>query len=582
MNTIPKTNRRAFLKRVALASTSSLAAGAFSRMQLMQSALAADNYSGLDDHKTLVCVFLFGGNDGFNMVVPNQSTAYNQYASIRQSMAVPKAGLHALGNIDYGFHPSCAELADLYQQGNLALIANAGNLIEPVTRTTINNQTAVLPPELFSHNDQQEFSSTLLAPAIGTTNKGWGGRMADLLQEANPQALLSASYTLDGSNIWQAGHRSRPMAVDASGVVPNFKYFENDSWPLWERSRTQAWESILNQSSSNLLMQQIAGDMLKTKGDLTELSSVLGSLAPINTEFNQQNNVARQLETAAKLIAARQTLGLKRQIIFVAASGYDTHSDQNGVQPVLLGGLSNALGSFNTAMDELGVSDSVTTFTLSEFGRSLTSNGDGTDHAWGSHHLVMGGAVSGGKAYGKFPNLRLDGPDDMFDDGRIIPTTSTDQYAATLGKWMDLSDSDLLDIMPNLHRFSKRDLGFMAKGTAPDSDGDGVPDSQDNCNNTANSNQLNSDNDPLGDACDADDDNDGMSDVWEKDNGLNPKSAHDKNLDADGDGFSNLQEFNFGTDPNIADTDKNNNDIPDVIDRRRGVLPAIFSLLFGD
>ena len=252
------------------------------------------------------------------------------------------------------------------------------------------------------------------------------------------------------------------MSISPSGNVPKFEYLDDSvlhHW--WGRSRVQAWDEILNLSPTNLLRQKVAIDFLNSKQNLGVLSTSIGSIEKIKTVFHKKNKLSQQLKSAAKLIAARQTLGLKRQIIFVQLGGFDTHSNQNAMQSILLGDLSSALNSFHKAMKELGVNNSVTTFTMSEFGRTLTSNRSGTDHAWGSHHLVMGGAVRGGAVYGEFPDISLGGPHDMFDDGRMIPTTSTDQYAASLGAWMGLSKSDLLEILPNLHRFSKRDLEVM-------------------------------------------------------------------------------------------------------------------------
>ncbi len=576
---IAQTSRRRFLKQFALTSLSGTLLGSHAQLKLMSTALAAGNISDSDDYKSLVCVFLYGGNDSFNMIVPNTTGAHQQYSSIRQALAIPKSQLISLDNLDYGMHPSCGELAALFNSGKLAVLANSGNLAAPTTRHQIQNQTALLPPELFSHNDQQEYAQTGMPPATGTSNSGWGGRMADLLQDANAGANLPPSFTLNGNNLWQPGAITNPLSVSPWGEVPGFKYFENDSWPVWEPSRTAAWEAIQNQAQTHILLQQIATDTLRTRDLLAELSSALAGAPIINTAFNSQSYLAQQLKTVAQLISVRQQLGLKRQIFFVAAGGFDTHSAQNDSQPTLLGGLSNALNSFYQATVELGISQSVTTFTNSEFGRTLTSNGDGTDHAWGAHQMVIGGSVAGGKTFGTFPDLTLDGPDDMYDDGRIIPTTSTDQYAATLGKWMGLGESDLLDVLPNLHRFSNQDIGFL---DFKDADGDGVQDAVDNCPNISNQNQANFEGDSLGDACDPDDDNDGMSDKWEIKHKLNPKYAGDRNWDMDADGFTNLEEYRFQSDPHRYNTDSNGNGVPDSTERKRAALSGINTLLLGD
>ncbi len=572
---IRETDRRAFLKKMALGSIGVSAAAMQGKLNLIQAALAAGDYTALPDHKSLVCVFLYGGNDAFNMFVPYATSAYNQYANIRKNLAIPRANLLPVTGNQHAFHPSMPKTRNLYNQGKTVLVSNLGTLYQPTTRAQVNNDTAVLPPDLFSHSHQQEIWQTGLSPATGVSHSGWGGRMADLLMDANSNADLPPTFTLNGSNLWQMGDLTEPLAVNPWSGVSNFENYNED----WSTERRATWEQMLALTRSHLLTSQLASTTVDIKNRLDALRSAWASSPTLQTPYDNQNDLAVQLHAVAKLISIRQTLGMKRQIFFVALGGFDTHGGQLNTHAAQLGKLDSALDSFYKMTQELGVANTVTTFTASEFGRSLTINGDGTDHAWGSHALVMGGAVAGGQIIGQLPQYVLGGPDDMFDDGRFIPTTATDQYGATLAKWMGVDNSDLADIFPHLNNFAAKDLGFLSN--IVDSDGDGIGDQADNCPANYNPGQANNDGDALGDVCDPDDDNDGMTDVWENAHGLNPNSAADKNLDPDHDGFTNLQESQFGSDPHVKDTDANHNGVPDSVDGRRGTLSAIIDLLLN-
>lgn len=571
---IREKNRRSFLKKIALGSFGMSALAMQGKLNLIQSALAAGNYANLPDHKSLVCIFLYGGNDAFNMFVPYETTAYNNYASIRKALAIPRASLLPVTGNQQSFHPSMPKTRGLYNQGKTALIGNVGALYQPVTKAQILNDTAVLPPDLYSHSHQQEIWQTGLSPAVGVSHSGWGGRMADLLMDANSNTDIPPTFTLNGSNLWQMGDLTEPLAVNPWSGVSNFEYYNEN----WSTARRATWEQMLALSRSHILASQLASTTTDIKNRLDALRSAWLNSPTLLTPYDTNNDLAQQLHAAAKLISIRETLGMKRQIFFVAMGGFDTHGDQLNTHAARLGKLDSALDSFYKMTQELGVENTVTTFTASEFGRSLTTNGDGTDHAWGSHALAMGGAVAGGQIIGQLPAYVLNGPDDAEDDGRFIPTIATDQYGATLAKWMGVDDTDLNDIFPHLNNFSTKDLGFLSN--IIDTDGDGVGDQADNCPATPNANQANNDNDALGDACDPDDDNDGMTDVWENAHRLDPKSASDKNLDPDNDGFTNLQESRFGSDPHVHDTDIDKNGIPDSVDkRRRSAITSVINLL---
>jgi uncharacterized protein (DUF1501 family) len=285
--------------------------------------------------------------------------------------------------------------------------------------------------------------------------------LADLLGSANSTANLPASASLSGTNPWQSGLQTQPFSIGSNGLA-DFSYLSDGNWPPHQSHRTELWNDILKLQRSHVFEQQSADAHLTTQSRIAEVTGALANVAEITTQYPEQNGLANNLRMVARLIAAREELGLKRQIFFIrAGGGWDTHGNQVISHANLLAGLNDALDAFYTTTEELGKQDSVTTFTASEFGRSSTSNGDGTDHGWGGHQLVMGGAVNGGQIHGVMPDITPGGADDSDDAGRLIPTQSVDQYGATLAKWMGVADSDLNAIYPNLNKFSQRDLGFM-------------------------------------------------------------------------------------------------------------------------
>jgi uncharacterized protein (DUF1501 family) len=320
-----------------------------------------------------------------------------------------------------------------------------------------------VPPDLFSHSHQTEFSQTNLAPQSGISHPGWGGLMADLLRQANLDPDISPAFSLAGNNLWQSGNQTQPFNLASHGVTQfKFPYTEPASRAA---SLVDSWHEISNLSYPHILQNHLAGLTSNTEQRVNELAGTLAqSEGNIQTPYNSKNSLSAQLRMIARLIYARNIdggLGMNRQIFFAQLGSFDTHSDQLDSHANLLATLNEALDSFYQTTVELGVADSVTTFTSSEFGRSMSVNGDGTDHGWGGHNLVMGGAVDGGMIYGELPDLTPGGVDDSGNAGRPIPKISVDQYGATLAKWMGINDSDLLAIFPNLSNFSNLDLGFM-------------------------------------------------------------------------------------------------------------------------
>lgn len=451
--------RRHFLQRCsALALGSSTSLAALSQLQLSQ----AFAQSAEDDYKALVCVFLFGGNDAFNMVVPRSDTAYNAYADARRELAVAQEMLLPIsstqGNgVDYGLHPGLSDLAGLYGQNKLAVLGNVGALIEPTSKTAYQNKSVALPPQLFSHNDQQNFAQSLQS---STKRNGWVGRAADVMQALNENARLSMNISLSGSNLWQAGAETVPYSVNPAGIN-TIRYMDRNSEDNWELARIATLENLLGQQQQHIFVRNYAQAVSKAWDLADEVGAAVSAAPAITTTFPAgENRLGAGLNMVAQLIAARSSLKVSRQTFFVGMGDFDTHGDQNRRQDLLMTQLNDALAAFYAATVELGVADKVTTFTTSDFGRTLSSNGDGTDHGWGGHQFIMGNAIQGGNIYGTMPELALGSNDDM-GEGRIIPSTSIDQYAATLAGWFGVPSNIYADVFPNLGNFDTTNLGFM-------------------------------------------------------------------------------------------------------------------------
>jgi uncharacterized protein (DUF1501 family) len=460
----PLPSRRDFLRRACCAAVGSTGlVSALAQLRTIgalaaTSAGAARAASAPPDYKALVCLFLNGGNDGDGFIVPTDAGSYAAYATARGALAVDRAALLPLAprryadGRTYGLHPSTPELRTLFAQGRLAVLANVGTLLRPTSLAQYRSGSG-LPPQLFSHVDQvMHWQSSLPDRPFAT---GWGGRLADLTDAFNSSERISMAITLNGANSFQVGRTVTQLAVNPTGVQLLNGYGAGGNTGL----RYAGAKSLLAAPRSNLLEAAFGATGTNAIENSEVLSAALAGVPALATPFPGSFTGSR-LAMIARLIAAAPALGLKRQIFFCQLGGFDLHAGQVGAHGLLLAEVSAAMAAFHAATVELGVANQVTTFTASDFGRTYVVNGDGTDHGWGNHQLIMGGAVKGGDIYGRMPSLVVNGPDDV-GRGRWIPSTSVDEYKATLATWFGVSATDLTTVLPNLGRFATRDLGFM-------------------------------------------------------------------------------------------------------------------------
>ena len=424
------------------------------------------------DYKAIVCIFLAGGNDANNLIIPTGS-AYSNYATQRSVVAVPSSGLLPItpktsDGRSWALHPSVGELRTLFNAGKCALMANTGTLVEPTTLAQYTAGTVKLPPQLFSHNDQQvQWQSSVPDQPFRT---GWGGRTADLLDALNGNSQISMSISLDSFNNFEVGKNVVQYSVSPGGVI-SFNG-SNGRAGSSDLARYNAQKDLYAASNPNLFATAFGGLSGDAIGSSEVLSTTLASAPVLSTVFPANtgaspNKLSDQLKMIAKLISVASTIGVKRQIFFARIGGWDLHADQvdqvdhaMGAHASLLSQVSSAMNAFYNATVELGCADRVTAFTASDFGRTYSSNGAGSDHGWGNHQIIVGGAVKGGDIYGTMPNLTVNGPDDT-GRGRWIPTTSVDEYGATIARWFGVSDSNLSIAFPNIGRFLKPNLGFL-------------------------------------------------------------------------------------------------------------------------
>ena len=457
---IPPDNasRRAFLKRGAALSLAASATPWALNLAAMGEAAA----QSATDYKALVCVFLYGGNDYANTVIPYDQANYDAYAAIRPTVALQRTALAATvlnptvalpGARQYALAPGLAPLVPVFDAGRMAVLLNIGTLVQPTTKAQYSARSVPLPPKLFSHNDQQSYWQSSLPEGART---GWGGRLGDLFAAGNGNATFTC-ISVSGNAVYLTGQSAVQYQVGAGGAVA-VNGIKN---PLFGSAAcSTALRNLVTQPRIHLLENEYAIVTRRSVESNDQLTAALAG-ATVPTVFPANNGLAAQLQTVARLIAARNALGAKRQVYFVSIGGFDNHDALATAHPALMTTVGNALGAFYQATVDLGVASQVTTFTASDFGRTLVSNNDGSDHGWGSMHFVLGGAVQGRSYVGTAPVVASNGPDDV-GQGRLLPTLAVEQLAGTLANWFGVSATDQLALLPNLANFSNRNLGFLA------------------------------------------------------------------------------------------------------------------------
>lgn len=447
--------RRAFLRR---AGALAAAGGTPFAANLMTIGAAAAQTAG--DHKALVCIFLNGGNDQSNTVVPTTGTAHTAYQSARPTLALAASQLLPIAPTGHtgpplGLHPALAPIRPLVDRGRVAIVANVGTLAAPITKAQWNNgsPSVAVPYQLFSHSDQLGAWQTGIPDRPSAT--GWLGRVGDLTSAAfNPGSGVSMAMSIAGNAILLAGDTTVQYQLNTQGAVKvaslDTLYGSTVAGAAMRRLMTESRAHLLESELNRISARAVSSEGI-----------VSGAIAAVNpaTVF-PSTGLGAQLRMVARLIGARAALGQRRQVFFVQTGGWDFHDNLLNDHATRLAELAGAMAAFDAAMTELGVAGQVTTFTASDFGRALQHNGRGSDHGWGGHHFVMGGAVRGNRVYGSFPTVALGTADDA-GQGRLIPTLAVDQYAATLARWFGVPATSLPTVLPNIGRFATSDLGFL-------------------------------------------------------------------------------------------------------------------------
>ena len=453
-------SRREFLKR----SSAFSVAGAAAPWALNLAAISEAAAQTATDYKALVCVFLYGGNDHGNTLVPYDQSTYNSYATLRSTLATPRdaaldatvlvpANGFALPNSrQYALAPQLSALKPVFDAGRMGVLLNIGPLSQITTKDQYNARSVPLPPRLFSHNDQQ---STWQASSPEGSASGWGGRIGDLLASGNGQSVFTA-VSVTGNAVYLSGRSAVQYQVTSNGSVP----INGIGSTLYgSAAAAQALRSLITSTpGTNLFEREHARVVQRSIDADVALRSALTGVT-VGTAF-PATGLGSQLSMVARMIAARNAVAAKRQVFFVGIGGFDTHDKLVDNHPALLTQIGGALAAFDAAMVELGTSSQVTAFTASDFGRTLSSNGDGSDHGWGSFHFVSGGAVRGRRFFGQAPVPGNNGPDDV-GQGRMLPTMAVDQLAATMATWMGVSEADLSTVVPGIGNYTVKDLGLF-------------------------------------------------------------------------------------------------------------------------
>jgi len=453
-------SRRAFLRRSAALGMAGVAAPFVTSLAAIGEAAAAT----ATDYKALVCVFLYGGNDYANTLTPYDAASHAQYLAARTNIGHQRAALagtaltpaNDLRGRQFALHPAMGSLKTLFDAGRAAAVLNVGTLVQPTTKAQYQSNAVRLPPKLFSHNDQQSYFQA--SNPEGATS-GWGGRIGDLFQSGNGSAALTC-INASGNAVYLTGRGAVQYSVGTGGPVALL----NNAATLYGSSAAAATlRSLMTASNPNLLAGEHARVSKRALDTYAQVSGALaGAPAASFPLFPAGNGLADQLKMVARLISVSSELGVKRQVFFVSLGGFDLHDNLVAQHGPLMGRVADALKAFHDTTQVLGVADKVTSFTASDFGRTLQSNDDGSDHGWGSHHFVVGGAVRGNRIYGTPPAIGSNTPDDV-GQGRLLPSIAVDQYAATLASWFGVGSGDLATVLPNIGNYdaSARNLGFL-------------------------------------------------------------------------------------------------------------------------
>jgi uncharacterized protein (DUF1501 family) len=435
---------------------------ALSALAMANSATAAD-----PEYKALICLYQSGGNDSFNMLMPRGASEYADYAATRSNIAIPLNDMlpvfpNNAGGRLFGIHPSMVRSQQLFNDGKLSFISNIGTLVEPTTKDQYYQEQVALPLGLYSHSDQSQQWMTGLPNARSGT--GWGGKVADIINDMNNNPNISMNFSLSGTNVYQTGETTIEFSLDpyngSSGING---YGDVEDWNVFDRLRTKAINSLVDFEYQDMFSKTYVDVIKRSKDGHVQFQEAIGNVPALQTVFTD-NYLSHAFEMVAYSIAAHEALGMKRQIFFIEYGGWDNHDEVLSTQSGLLYELDAAFGEFSDAMTELGMGRQVTTFTLSEFGRTLTSNGNGTDHAWGGNVMVLGEDVIGKNIFGEYPNLALNTSIEL-GSGVMLPQLSTDQYFAELALWFGISPSELPTIFPTLTNFyqpgSGMPIGFL-------------------------------------------------------------------------------------------------------------------------
>jgi uncharacterized protein (DUF1501 family) len=453
-------SRREFVKR---ASALSLA-GVGAPFALNLATIGAAAAQTVTDYRAIVCLFLFGGNDHTNTIIPYDTGEHAEYVNSRQTIAFARDALTATAtaqvasqnNRTFAFHPALTAFKSLYDLGKLAVVANVGPLVVPTTLTQYRNRTVPLPPKLFSHNDQQSVWQANTPVGEGA-RLGWGGRMGDLLAAQNGQTIFTC-ISASGNAVFMSGQEVIQYQVGSNGSIAITAL----SGSLYgSASAGTAYRRVITRSSAHLFESQLGQVVSRSISANATLSASLPPASSFTLPVPAGNGLAAQLNVVARIIAARGGLGATRQVFFVSLGGFDNHDFLLNDHNLRMQTVNAAVDAFYQWLQQLQMENYVTLFTASDFGRTLTSNGDGSDHGWGAHHFVVGGAVQGGTIYGTFPQVTFNTSDDV-GQGNLLPTTSVDQYAATLGRWLGVADARMADVLPGITNFgAARYLGFL-------------------------------------------------------------------------------------------------------------------------